>query len=199
MPTGYTDKIKDGISFNDFALNCARNFGACITMRDDSSDTPIPKKFLYSTYHTDNIENAKRELFDIKVLTEREINKRCKFDYDEEFKRCKKIVAGKIELRNKYLAMIHKITMWNPPTSKHEGLKSFMLEQVTSSIKFDCDTKYYINEMEQLKLLDVNEWLESKMESLLHDVTYHTKEHAKEVSRIDGRNKWIKDLRDSLK
>jgi hypothetical protein len=35
MPTGYTDKIKDGISFEEFVLSCARQFGACISMRDD--------------------------------------------------------------------------------------------------------------------------------------------------------------------
>lgn len=40
MPTGYTDAIKDGISFNQFILSCARAFGALITMRDEPSSVP---------------------------------------------------------------------------------------------------------------------------------------------------------------
>ena len=35
MPTGYTDKIKDGITFKEYAMGCARAFGALITMRDN--------------------------------------------------------------------------------------------------------------------------------------------------------------------
>lgn len=35
MPTGYTSSIKDGISFENFVLKCARNFGACIAWRKE--------------------------------------------------------------------------------------------------------------------------------------------------------------------
>jgi hypothetical protein len=40
MPTGYTSAIADGIEFKDFALRCARAFGALvelpITQRGDA-------------------------------------------------------------------------------------------------------------------------------------------------------------------
>lgn len=37
MPTGYTSPLYEGkeISFEQFALRCARNFGALVMMRDE--------------------------------------------------------------------------------------------------------------------------------------------------------------------
>lgn len=44
MPTGYTaDLMEKGMEFKPFVLQCARAFGALITMRDDSLDAPSPK------------------------------------------------------------------------------------------------------------------------------------------------------------
>lgn len=47
MPTGYTSPLYEGkeISFEQFALRCARNFGALVMMREEPLDTPIPEKF----------------------------------------------------------------------------------------------------------------------------------------------------------
>ncbi len=45
MPTGYTDAVKDGITFDQFVLGCARGMGALVMMRDEPSGTPIPERF----------------------------------------------------------------------------------------------------------------------------------------------------------
>lgn len=46
MPTGYTADIKDGISFETYAMNCARAFGACVSLRDKpSGGKVIPDAF----------------------------------------------------------------------------------------------------------------------------------------------------------
>jgi hypothetical protein len=38
MPTGYTEKLMEkGQTFQQFALLCARNFGALVMMRDDAA------------------------------------------------------------------------------------------------------------------------------------------------------------------
>lgn len=54
MPTGYTHKIKDGMTFKEYALRCARNFGALMDMRDDPMDAPIPI-FTPSGYHEEKL------------------------------------------------------------------------------------------------------------------------------------------------
>ena len=54
MPTGYTTDIYNGkdVSFRDFALTCARQFGACIMQRDDPADEK-PKIMPEESYHTE--------------------------------------------------------------------------------------------------------------------------------------------------
>ena len=60
MPTGYTSDIYDGkdISFREYALKCARNFGAYVEMRDSSLDTEMPTEFEPSTYYRDKLDEA---------------------------------------------------------------------------------------------------------------------------------------------
>jgi len=44
MPTGYTAEIYEGekeVTFEKFALTCARAFGACITIRDEPMSASI--------------------------------------------------------------------------------------------------------------------------------------------------------------
>ena len=58
MPTGYTSKIyegKENVTGKSFIMDCARGFGACISMRDESSDTPIPEEFK----HKESLMNSK--------------------------------------------------------------------------------------------------------------------------------------------
>ena len=58
MPTGFTCDIKDGITFERFALNCARAFGALINMRDDSLDAEIPDEIKPSDHHVKALAEA---------------------------------------------------------------------------------------------------------------------------------------------
>lgn len=62
MPTGYTANIKNGITFEEFALDCARNFGALIIMRDEPKDAPIPEQFEASKHHEEATSKYLEEL-----------------------------------------------------------------------------------------------------------------------------------------
>jgi hypothetical protein len=47
MPTGYTAMIeeREDVTFREFALTCARAFGACIMQRDNSlAEPPKPRE-----------------------------------------------------------------------------------------------------------------------------------------------------------
>jgi hypothetical protein len=68
MPTGYTAAIKDGISFQQFAMACARAFGALVMMRDEPSSAPIPD-FQPSNFHVEHLELARAELARLQALT----------------------------------------------------------------------------------------------------------------------------------
>lgn len=58
MPTGYTVKIYNGekVSGKDFLMTCARNFGTCITMRDEPLSKPIPDKFEPSKFYENELK-----------------------------------------------------------------------------------------------------------------------------------------------
>ena len=193
MPTGYTAEItsEKGISFKDFVMNCARAFGACVTMRDDPNDKEIPI-FKVSDYHPEELRKAEKELTKFKKLTEKDWGKKAKQKFDSEIKDYEKRTKEYESSKDKYDKMLVNVKNWTPPTKDHTELKSFMEQQITSSAKFDCYTP------EKPKIINGQEWANQELESILWNVEYHSKENKKEIERVTGRNKWIKELRESL-
>jgi hypothetical protein len=98
----------------------------------------------------------------------------------------------KVAGEEKYKSMIAKVEEWEPPTSDHEGLKSFMLSQLRESIRFDCSPFDVPTEA------DVAKHANSKMGKLKDSIAYHEKEHAKEVERCNNRNEWKSALVESI-
>lgn len=191
MPTGYTDSIKDGISFEQFAWNCARAFGALIMMRDEPAGAPIPE-FEPSDYSAGELKKAQARLADLKAMTPQQAELRCLAEYDAQCKQVAEWNKSKAELRRKYETMLEKVRAWNPPTPDHAGLKEFMEEQIVSSIKFDC------SEFPAPELVRGKFWLEHRIQKAQDDIAYHAKSYAEEVERTNGRNKWVRDLNASI-
>lgn len=81
MPTGYTAAIKDGITFQEYALSCARAFGALISMREESSDAPIPDALEMSPYYQTSYDEAREALDEFSALEYPEVKKK----YEEYF------------------------------------------------------------------------------------------------------------------
>lgn len=196
MPTGYTADIKDGISFSTFALNCARAFGATITLRDESGGgEKIPDQFEPSDYHSKALEKAEADLLALGEMTPEACQEQCYGDFaaDEAF-RLDHLQKNKAQI-DSYRSMLEQVKAWTPPSADHVGMKDFMIEQIESSIKFDDSSAYYGVPTERLT---GPEWLERKKEKALKDIEYHKTKHAEEVQRTGQRNAWIKALRDSL-
>jgi hypothetical protein len=194
MPTGYTAAIKDGISFEKFVWTCARAFGALVTMRDDSMDTPIPQAFTPSPYYAEALAKARNELARLKAMTTREISAACAADYAQAVKRNGERIAEANELRRKYLNMHSKVMAWTPPTPEHEGMKTFMADQITESIRFDCGTDYYTAPEKQTP----EQWHAEQIAAAIEGVRYHEKSLAEENQRTAERNAWLAALRESV-
>jgi hypothetical protein len=105
-----------------------------------------------------------------------------------------KRVAEKTELRNKYNAMLAKAVQWTPPTKDHEGFKDFMVSQIRDSIKWDCNPEYDAPPVKQ----DATAWHNGQIAEARRSCAYHDAEQEKEVARTEGRNAWLKALRDSV-
>ena len=194
MPTGYTADIYNGkdVSFNDFALKCARAFGACIEQRDDDlNDKPkLIEKNNDDCYHIKRINEAKKW------------KKPTKVEFDDYVKMQTAYYNEKIDKQNKlkasYQKMLDKANAWTPPTKEHEGLKKFMIEQLTGSLDFDCDNDYYQRELNNIKQLTYNQYVKNMRDSNKRDIEYHTNELKKDNERVDNRNAWISALYKSL-
>lgn len=194
MPTGYTAAIADGINFREFALNCARNFGALIHMRDEPADAKIPQNIEPSDYHLKKIKEIENALFRLRDMTPGDAEIEAEKEYNAGVISTKKSIQEKHELRAKYKDMLSQVKEYVPPTSDHVRFKEFMIEQIESSINFDCDVSYH--KLPQRMRADV--WLDTNEAKLLKDLEYHKKEHRAEELRCEDRTQWVQELFKSL-
>lgn len=117
-------------------------------------------------------------------------------EYRDTLERNREGIKNRNDMKDRYLKTLNEVKTWTPPTKDHENLKEFAIKQLTESIDFDCGTSYYENEV---KKLDVDEWLKGQITRCKNSFDYHTRENEAEIKRTNERNQWVKDLRDSLK
>ena len=196
MPTGYTADIKDGISFNTFAMNCARAFGATISLRDEGGGGEIiPEVFAPNDYHQKALAASREELQALESMTPMECSLKAAADYTAAENRRTERLRELDDLRQKYDDMLVCAESWTAPTPEHVGLKDFMVQQIKESIKWDCGTSYYD---EPTKNQTALEWIEQAKAKAIRDIEYHKEQYAAEVKRTEDRNAWVAALRASL-
>ncbi|WP_022886396.1 hypothetical protein [Glaciibacter superstes] len=196
MPTGYTSDLYEGKeqSFEEFALQCARAFGALIEMRDEAPGASIPDEFAPSDHHRRGLDEAKAKLADLSALR------------DDDWALCEVAsrqnrtaeYAAAVEraaaMRARYEAMLVQVEAWEPPTQEHQGLRDFMLQQLRESIKFDCSTRY----LTEPEVQSVDEFRAQELAAAQWSVDYHAEGWAKEQERAASRTAWVRALRASL-
>lgn len=198
MPTGYTAPLYEGkeMTFEQFALRCARNFGALIRMRDEPFDAPIPEEFPVDEYYQKNYEQAKAayEKFKQHPPTDEELEEAYAKYVQKETNHAKKANERAAFRRQRYEAMLSKVMEWEPPTEEHVNLKNFMVEQLEDSIDFDCSECHpHITEKQK--------WMEYERSGKFYEDNLRVSKDSleKATKSCAERNAWIKDLRDSLR
>jgi hypothetical protein len=196
MPTGYTEVISrnPSITFEQFALRCARAFGALITLRDESIEAPLPQKIEVEDYHLKKVSEAKKWLAKVAEMEDDELERHAAAAFEKADTEWRKSEADRKALGERYKAMIKKTMAWKPPTSEHFGLKQFMLQQLQESLEWDAKSYPELRP----KRLSGAEWLSEEMAKAQRDIDYHSKEYAAEVKRASQRNEWLQQLRASL-
>ena len=198
MPTGYTAAIGEGITFKNFIMQCARAFGACIEMRDDPADKPIPDEFKPSDYSERQLAEANNRVAKLKAMTDAECAKEAKSEYEKSVKHHRDGIAKDAALKSKYEAMLAEVEAWTPPSNDHVGLKTFMRDQITESIRFDCGGNYHQDALKQLRVMTGKEWRQSEIAKALKDISYHSKAQSEENERAASRTQWVRQLRESI-
>ena len=200
MPTGYTAPIYEGekdFTFERFAMRCARNFGALVHLREKSKEEAIDleKDFQPNSFYKDMLEVAEKDYQDFldNPPTEEQLNK--EFDEYVQMEQTRFLEREqKTEtIRKRYADMMKKVLAWQPPTSEHQSLKDFMLNQLRDSIEFDCS--YYAPDV-----TDREGFFKDAMspDRFLRRISHYREMWEKEVRRSEKCKKWVKDLMDSL-
>lgn len=188
--------MREGQSFEEFAMQCARNFGACVTMRDDPMDAKIPTAFKPSNYFDKRLDNAKRTVRRLEAMSKVEREKFGEKEKAKSIAAYRKMLREDREENARLVEMQSQVEKWNPPTADHIGLRVFMLEQIKVSMN---DTAYFEGELskeEQRPAIDF--WVQA-LSWTKRDVEFTKEERRKEIERCNGRTNWVQTLRNSLK
>lgn len=201
--TGYTQELVDSdLDFPRFALLCARAFGACVMMRDCALSTPIPAEFKPSDHHKKEGVKTKNKLVKLMKLTsKKEREEWASKELKKQISLLKKHATPQgVESNHKKMqAILAEVENWVPPSEEHTPLKSYMQEQLQSSLQSDgYHYGYYDGEVEKLQKTAPLAYYLDEVKRLKENVAYHKKGWDAEVAIINQRNKWIKKLRESL-
>jgi hypothetical protein len=195
MPTEYTATLMEkGQTFPDFVLLCARAMGATIMLRDEPLDAPIPE-FQPSYYNAKQLEESKAELARLLAMTDEEKIFFGQSKKDAVIERNEKYIADQQAENVRLIEMRDKVKAWQPPTSDHDGLKKFMLEQLEISMN---SVDYHEREIIAAKKLFASDYYNEVVAEVQRHIEYYTEEDRKERERTDARNRWVRELKASI-
>ena len=197
MPTGYTCGVQDGTltDFPTFALQCARAFGAMVTLREEPLDAPLPDSFGPEAYYVERVTRAEVELGRVLQLTPAECKAGAETAHADAVRYRDDYLAKKKEQRARYAAMLAKAKAWKAPSPDHAELAKFMVDQLKDSIRSDCGD--YVPKVEPL--LSGQEWKYLQVSRATEELERARKSLAEEETRAHSRSKWLRELRESLR
>jgi len=196
MPTGYTAELMNkGMDFKSFVFRCARAFGALIMMRDDPMDAPIPEKIEPSDYHVKALAETKQKYKRLKTMTNDEKIAFGVTEKEKEIKVCREYLTKAMAENDRLTKMALQIKAWKPPTSDHEGLKKFMIDQIGISMN---DLSWSRKRLEKVEEEPPVAYYAAAVSNAEQGINYHNKENLDEIKRAADRTEWVQQLRASL-
>ena len=200
MPTGYTAGVMDGTvtSFQEYALMCARNFGACIMLRDEPLSSEIPE-FQPSDHYQKAGDEAYAELKRLTEMTQEELHKEFCEQKKKRINEAKDGIKRKQKIFTRYNAMLEKAKLFKSPTPEHDNFAKFIVSQLEESIRFDCGGNYWHVQLEHAKQQPFEDWWRSRIDELNKEIERCRKNHKEEVERTKQRNEWVSQLRRAIK
>lgn len=200
MPTGYTADVVDGKvdDFEQFAKKCARAMGALVMFRDYSTDY-IPtieevKAQGQIERWKNKISEAIEELYKFDSMTDKELE----YEYNkvfierrEAYLRSKEVTERAAERVN---AMLDKVRAWEPPSEDHIAFKTFMIDQLESTLHHDGRPP----KEEWYAVPDFDEWVKVRRDNLRRNIEYAEEQYTREVKNTTNRVVWYTQLLKSL-
>ena len=205
MPTGYTAGIIDGeiTTFEQFATQCSRAFGATIHMRDNPLDSPYEPR-TPSEYYVNSLQSQREKLEETKTMTDEAIVR----DFENLLNDSLKYHERELEKTKVNLGRLNSIMesakSWVPPTEDHEGVRDYMIDQLEITIKADGDPSYHVNKIVQAKKeleegIDPKVYREERIKESEDRISYYEGEVQKELERCKQSNDWMDKFLESIK
>lgn len=197
MPTGYTAGVADGTitDFPAFAMRCARNFGALILMRDEPSDAPVPDEFKPSDYYENRVAETNAEIKKLSDASDDEIAALADAANQQAAAYHAERRTRNDQQKQRYETMLAEVEKWQPPSPDHEGMKSFMVQQLKDSIEWDCSAE---SDDPAPAPVTPEAWRASRLKELGSTLAYAVQHQREEIERTENRNRWLRQLRESL-
>lgn len=193
MPTGYTAAVQDGTTteLRDFALACARNFGALIHLRDEPWGTQTPRCLppADTEYYDEQIAAARAVLAELPGLSAAECTARASVEHAEAVAALAERRAHRERIRRRYEAMLAQVWAWEVPDDL-QGLRLFMAEQLASSIVHDCDDGWDGEPVEHT----AETWRREKLQQAERDLGDFLGARRGQIETAEARQRWLDAL-----
>ena len=194
MPTGYTAGIEDGTiaTLREYALVCARAFGACISLRDEPLTAPLPERISPKVQRYDaEIAKARAEIVRLNMLSAKECDEAAAGAYAERMKSRDEYMAGCMPIKKRYDSMRQATLEWSPPIELVE-LKAFMLQQI--AVSQVGESSCYPEPVRQ----SAEQWFADALGRAADDLAYYEDRRGKAIRIAEENNRWLAMLRESL-
>ena len=191
MPTGYTDKIKEGTTFKDFALICSRAF--LYHLRDEPINSTVTK-VIPSDYYEESLKESKADIKAFNLKTDEEIQIELEETYQTKRKRYHDSIDKIKKLRILYMDMYEEVLKYKSPSPDHNDFKTFMMKQLASTMTHDCSMDFITPPIRQ----GLENYKETMLDIYYDNITYYKKNLKEENDRCAKTNLWIDKLTESL-
>lgn len=202
MPTGYTSYIQDEkvTTGKDFLKLCTRAFGISVGLKDESLSVPTPTHFEPDPYYKKDYDETVEVRNKYRQMTFDEAKQEMINNHKKSVESARKSLDKYISEDEKYMKVRSEIEKWIPPTSEHENLKKFALEQI--DVLLNTSVREYCNE-ELNKELDVSDeavyaYMNDINEFYEKDVERAYRRWQEELKRTAEKNMWMQQFLDSL-
>jgi hypothetical protein len=195
MPTGYTQPLSErDVSLADFALRCARAFGATVELREEPLDANLPPLFEVPSFYYERLTGAQVRVAELANMTLEDAGKACGVEFIKEMRHRGEQVRKILAFATRHAKLVEEVNAWEPPTDDHKGLKTFMMEQL-KLVKDEADPSYY---QTPLFAKDAKRWLDDQRKQAFEELEYRQKAIKEQEDLVASRNAWITALRNSL-
>ncbi len=189
--TGYTYKIVEGMDFKEWVLYTAQAFS--MSSRDGMRDSIEIMKL--DPYYEENVADTKSRLDKLRAMSPEQQIEYAQAQIDESINSTKEEIAITTKERELLQAMRDKVEAWSPPSTDHEGLKRYMLQQIDESMRYDSceDLKAELRSRKSAKV-------HFEMLLSMAECTYKNaiKRLYEQMEAVAKHNEWVKLLVESL-